>query len=566
MLCLVEPYVGFTSINSGLIASSLVALDGNEIHLRVLNTTCNSVTLFLSQTIAQVSHFNENELQAVGFNAFNVSSANKLMKTFESSFCALSKEQQKDVFKLHKLYEDVFSRDKLDLGSSELHKLRIQLKDNAELFRVPYRGLNPSKRRDLKEKIIKLREMDLIVLTHSKWAAPTVLVPKRDVSYRLVIDYRKLNAQTVKTSWPLPRISDILNNLEGNVFFSSLDLFSGFHQKDIEEEDQHLTSFITPFGLYHWKRMPMGLCNAPGAFQRLMEIVLSGLTYEIVLVYLDDIIVFGRSFEEHFNRLELVFRRIRDANLNISPAKCFFFQSKLVFLGHVVSAEGKQTDPAKIEAVEKYPIPHTIRQLRAFMGLFEFYRKFVLNFGTIVAPRYRLMNKTTKFQWTPECQQVFEKLKGVLVSVPTLGSPNESDQFVLCTDASLTGIEAVLSQKQKTGGKVIAYASKTLQKGLRNYSATKRELYAVVFFTSYFKEFLLGQKFQIITDHSALVWLYSFKKPDAIVARWLEKLFNFEIVLRPGKAIANADALSRLPPLKLSAASVTPSLSSACFA
>ena len=234
---LVEPYVGFTSINSVLIASSLVALDRNEIHLRVLNPICNSVTLFPSQTIAQVSHFNENGLQAVVFNAVNVSSSNKLVKTFESSFCALSEEQQKDVFKLLKLYQDMFSRDKWDLGSSDLHKLRIQLKDNAQPCRVLYRGMNPSKRRNLKKKITKLREKGLIAPTHSEWAAPTVLVPKRDGSYRLVIDYRKLNAQTVKTSWPLPRISDILNNLEGSVFFSSLDLCSGFHQMEIEKED-----------------------------------------------------------------------------------------------------------------------------------------------------------------------------------------------------------------------------------------------------------------------------------------------------------------------------------------
>ena len=193
-----------------------------------------------------------------------------------------------------------------------------------------------------------------------------------------------------------------------------------------------------------------------------------------------------------------------------------------------MSAEGIQTNPAKIEAVEKHPIPQTIRQLRAFMGLVGFNRKFVLSFGTTADPLYRLMNKTTKFQWNPECQQVFEKLKGALVSAPILGFPNESDKFVLCTDASLTGI-VVLLQKQKTEEKVIAYASKTLQKGQRNYSATKRELYSVVFLTSYFKEFLLGQKFETITDHRELVWLYSFKEPDAIVARWLEKLSMFNL-------------------------------------
>ena len=244
-----------------------------------------------------------------------------------------------------------------------------------------------------------------------------------------------------------------------------------------------------------------------------------------------------------------MFKRIREANLKISPAKCSFFQTKLVILGHVVSAEGIHTDPAKIAAVEKYPVQQTVRQLRSFMGFVGVNRKFVLNFGVIASPLYQLLKKTTKFHWTTESQEAFEELKTALVFAHILGFTNEKDQFVLCTDASLTGIGALLSQKLKNGEKVIAYASKALQKGQRNYSATKREFFAVVFFTSYFKEFLLGQKLQIITDHRALVSLYSFVEPDAIVAQWLEKLsmFSFEILHQTGKNSANADALSRLP-------------------
>ena len=288
---------------------------------------------------------------------------------------------------------------------------------------------------------------------------------------------------------------------------------------EILEEDQHLTSFITPFGLYQWKRMPMGICNAPGAFQRLMELVLSGLTYDKVLVYLDDIIVFGRNFPEHLENLRHVFQRIRSANLKISPHKCELFRTSINFLAHVISKEGVQTDPKKIEAVKTYPIPVNVKTLRAFLGLVGFYRKFIQHFGDIASPLYNLMQKEKRFQWTTECQQAFEKLKDRLMCAPILGFPNKRDVFTLCTDASLTGIGAVLSQNQNNAEKVIAYASKSLQKGQRNYSATKRELYAVVFFTNYFKEYLLGQKFRIVTDHRALVWLYSFKDPDGLVAR-----------------------------------------------
>ena len=546
---LVEPCVGFTRDNSVLVASSLVKEVDGHVLLRVLNPTNFPFTLYQSQVLATFTPYSNRDLQVSSLNAKVSSKYSKVENSLTQGLTWLSVDQCNEVKSLLQRFESIFSQDKWDLGSCDLHKLRIQLKEDARPSRVPYRAMNPTKRKDLKSKVEKLKENDLIEPTHSEWAAPTVLVPKRDGSYRLVIDYRKLNAQTVKTSWPLPRISDILSNLEGSCYFSSLDLCSGFHQMEIDEEDRHLTSFITPFGLYQWKRMPMGLCNAPGAFQRLMEIVLSGLTYETVLVYLDDIIVFGRTFHEHLNRLEKVFYRIREANLKISPSKCALFQTKLTFLGHVVSPNGIQTDPSKVEAVKNYPVPKTIKQLRAFMGLVGFYRKFVHNFGLIAEPLYRLMNKNEKFQWTSACQSAFERLQKALLAAPILGFPTESDMFTLCTDASLTGIGAVLSQEQNRCEKVIAYASKTLQKGQRNYSATKRELFAVVFFTGYFREFLLGRKFKIITDHRALVWLYSFKDPDAIVARWLEKLsnFDFEIIHRPGKTITNADALSRIP-------------------
>ena len=313
---------------------------------------------------------------------------------------------------------------------------------------------------------------DLIEPTHSEWASPTVLVPKKDGSFRLVIDCRKLNSQTIETSWPLPRITDTLSSLEGSYLFSSLDLCSGFHQMEILKEDQHLTSFITLFGLYQWKRMPMGLCSAPGAFQRLMELVLLGLTYDKVLVYLDDIIVFGRNFPEHLENLRQVFQRIRSANLKISPNNCALFCTSINFLGHVISKEGVQTDPKKIEAVKTYPIPVNVKTSRAFLGLVGFYQKFIQNFGDIASPLYKLMQKEKRFQWTTECQQIFEKLKERLLCAPILGFPNERDIFKLCTDASLTGIGAVLSQNQNKAEKVIAYASKSLQKGQRKYSAT----------------------------------------------------------------------------------------------
>ena len=531
-----------------LVAPALVNIGKDKSFVaRVMNLSQRPVKLFRNQSLAKMSQAASPCVAALSSVGDGVHPT--LPTVLKDSLSTLDDSQREKAIKILERHSEVFAREKWDLGRCDLHKLQIKLKENAQPSRVPYRSMNPSKRKALKEFVENLQENNLIEPTHSEWAAPTVLVPKKDGSYRLVIDYRKLNAQTVKTSWPLPRISDILASLEGSSFFSSLDLATGFHQMEIEEEDQYLTSFITPFGLFKWKRMPMGLCNAPGAFQRLMEIVLTGLTYDIVLVYIDDIIVYGSTFDEHLLNLSKVLTSIGDANLKISPSKCKLFQRSICFLGHVISKDGVQTDPLKVKAVAEYPVPVNIKQLRAFLGLTGFYRKFIANFGLIAQPLYALLNKQEKFIWNDGCQQSFEKLKAALVKAPVLGFPNEYDSFTLCTDASLSGIGAVLSQKQNNTDKVIAYASKTLQKGQRNYSATKRELFAVVFFTQYFKDYLLGRKFFIITDHRALVWLYSFKEPDGLVARWLEKLsvFDFEICHRPGTKIAHADALSRIP-------------------
>ena len=317
----------------------------------------------------------------------------------------------------------------------------------------------------------------------------------------------------------------------------------------LDEESQNVTAFVTPMGLYKWKRLPMGLASAPGAFQNLMELIMSGLSYEVALVYLDDIIIFGRSFEEHLNRLDLVLGRLKDAGLKIKGSKCRFFQEKIHFLGHIVSNKGVEKDPEKVAAVSKMKSPRTIKKLRAILGLVGFYRRFIQDFGKIAEPLYKLLNKKERFTWSKECESAVEQLKQALQKAPILGYPNDTDPYTLTTDASLFGIGAIISKRQQWGERVIAYASKTLSKSQRNYSATKRELFAIVYFTQHIRNYLLGQKFLIVTDHRALTWLYSFKEPDGILARWIEKLgqFDFEIKHEAGKKIPHADCLSRVP-------------------
>jgi len=293
--------------------------------------------------------------------------------------------------------------------------------------------------------------------------------------------------------------------------------------------------------------MPFGLCNAPATFQRLMEKVLHGLLSKICLVYLDDVIIFGKNFNEILNNLKMVFFRLRLANLKINPKKCVLFAKHVKYLGHIVSSEGIMTDPEKIAAVREWPIPHTKKQLRSFLGFSSYYRKFIKGFSSLAKPLYALTENKSKFIWKEECQNAFDQLKCVLSSSPVLSFPKEEEEFILDTDASNIGIGAVLSQRQEGKEKVIAYYSRVLNKPEKNYCVTRRELLAIVDSLKFFRHYLLGRKFLIRTDHVSLKWLMSFRELEGQLARWLERLqqFDFEVIHRKGLSHKNADGLSR---------------------
>ena len=234
-------------------------------------------------------------------------------------------------------------------------------------------------------------EKKLIVPSNSPWTSPVVVVEKKNGKLRLCVDYRKLNNVTKKDSYPLPRIDDMLETLSGSTWFSSLDMASGFWQVEMKPEDREKTAFVTKYGIYEFTVMPFGLCNAPATFQRLMDTVLQGILWHFVIVYIDDINIGSRTFSEHLEHLKQVFERLRNAGLKLNPEKCFFFEKKLVFLGHVVSNEGIQTDPDKIAAVKNFPIPRDVSQLRGFLGLASYYRRFIQNFSKIAEPLNKLL-------------------------------------------------------------------------------------------------------------------------------------------------------------------------------
>jgi len=280
-----------------------------------------------------------------------------------------------------------------------------------------------------------------------------------------------------------------------------------------------------------------------------MDLALNGLNFNMCLVYLDDIIVYSADVNEHIGRLEKLFERLRSANLKLKPSKCKLLRSELSFLGHVVSSKGIGTDPEKISTVQDWPVPTDVKEIRSFLGLASYYRKFVPSFAAVPAPLHALTGKNRKFDWTSSCEDWFKKLKEALVTSPILAMPSDGDPFKLDTDASDVSIGAVLFQVQEGEERVIAYASRSLSKQERNYCVTRKELLAVVFYSKTFRQYLLGRQFLIRTDHLALQWLRTTPEPMGQQARWCEILeeFDFQKVHRPGVKHGNADALSRRP-------------------
>jgi len=352
---------------------------------------------------------------------------------------------------------------------------------------------------------------------------------------------------TRKDSYPLPRIDDALDALNGTKFFSCMDLMSGYWQVEMEPESREHTAFITYGGLYEFLVVPFGLTGAPSTYQRLMECVLRNLTYKICLIYLDDILVYSKTFEDHLGHLRQVFDRLRHANLKLKPSKCKFACPKVKYLGHVVSPEGIAPDDDKISAVRDFPRPHNVKTVRSFLGLANYYRRFIKDFAKLASPLNQLLRKDNKFVWTDDCEQAFKALKNALVTAPILAFPDFKETFHLYTDASNEGIGVTLGQMQNGREVAIAFAGRDLNTAERNYSTTEREALAVIFGIKKFEPYLYGRKFILHTDHHSLKWLMSISDPSGKLARWslLVQQYDFEIQHRPGAAHGNADALSR---------------------
>lgn len=470
-----------------------------------------------------------------------------LQDLYDRSIKNLTSESDK--LKLKKLLvsnKDAFAANKTDLGTCSIIKHKIDTGASAPI-RQPLRrtplGYEKEEEKYLKDQI----DQGVVQPSTSPWASNVVLVRKRDQTVRWCLDYRLLNEITIKAANPLPRIDMCIDCLASASIFSSLDLQSGYWQLKVEESDRIKTAFITKYGLFEYTKMPFGLCNAPATFQRCMELIFRGLQWQTILIYLDDIIIFSSDIDEHFHHLQEVLKRLKNAGLKLKPSKCDLIKGEILYLGHIVGKDGVKPNPRIVEAVKTWKVPTTVKEVQQYLGLCNYYRQFIRGFSEVAAPLSHLTRKEVAFTWTDEARTSFDKLKEALCTAPILAYPKPEGQFVLDTDASNIGIGGVLHQIQDGKEKVVAYASKKLDKSQQRYSVTRRELLAMVTFIHQFRHYLLGRKFSLRTDHAALKWLYNFKDPQGQLARWIESLaqYDFDICIRAGMKHNNADAMSR---------------------
>lgn len=467
---------------------------------------------------------------------------------FEECKATLDNEQLMKVKALLLKHQSVFSKTKSDLGYVDVIQHRINTGLAPPIKQAPHK-VPLTQRDEVNQEIDRMLDMGIIEPSASPWAAPIVPVRKPDGSIRICSDMRKLNTVILKDQYPLPRIQDCLDSLKGAKYFSTLDATSGFFQLSIHPDDMDKTAITCHKGQFRYTVLPMGLANAPATYQRLMEFVMAGLQYETLLVYMDDCIVHADNFEEHINRLDEALARFKSINLKLSPRKCHLFRLETKFLGHVVSEKGISTNKDKIAAIKDWPVPTNEKEVKSFVSLCSYYRRFVNGFAKIAAPLHKLTQKQEKFVWTQECQQAFETLKQALITSPTLAYPNTHDPYILDCDASSFAIGSVLSQIQNGIEKPIAYYSRVLHKTERNWCVTRRELFSIVESVTHFHQYLYGLPFTVRTDHSALQWLLQFKSPSGQLSRWLDTLsvYDFKIKHRSGSAHQNADGLSRRP-------------------
>jgi hypothetical protein len=440
-------------------------------------------------------------------------------------------------------YPDVFPEEFLGLPPDRDIEFAIDLvPGTAPIAKRPYR-MSVEELVELKKQLKDLLDKCYIRPSASPWGSPVLFIRKKNGSMRMCIDYRSLNAVTIKNKYPLPRIDDLLDQLKRAKFFRKIDLRSGYHQMKIRPEDIPKTAFVTRYGQYEFTVVSFGLTNAPAYFMNMMNKVFMEELVKFVVVFIYDILIFFETAEEHAEHLRIVLEKLRKNQLYAKFSKCEFWLEKVVFLGHVLTVEGVAVDPTKIEAVTEWQQPRNITDIRSFFGLAGYYRRFIENLSKIAKPMTELLKNGVPFVWSEKCEASFQELKSKLTTTPVLTLPDIRKDFGVYCDASRQGLGCVLMQE----GKVVAYASRQLRKHEENYPTHDLELVAVVHALKIWRHYLIGNKCDIYTDHKSLKYFFTQSELKMRQRRWLEliKDYDLNIQYHPGKANVVADALSR---------------------
>lgn len=481
------------------------------------------------------------------------SSSNHVFRTAH-----LSVNERKSLEVVLDAHKDVFHQPNTKLTCGTTVECSINTTDDIPVHQKVY-PYPAAYAEEVRKQVDKLLADGIIRPSRSAWTSPVWIVPKKadasgEKKFRMVIDYRKLNEKTISDRYPMPEIGYVIDQLKGQKYFSTLDLASGFHQIKMKASDIEKTAFSINNGKYEFTRMPFGLKNAPATFQRALDDVLRNYIGKICYVYIDDVIVFGKDLNEHLKNLNIICKTLKDAGLKIQLDKSEFLHQEVEFLGYVINSEGIKPNAKKIEAINLYPVPKTLRDLRGFLGMMGYYRRFVKDFAKIAKPLTNLLrgeknpSSNRKISFNDKEKQCFQKMKSLLSSSDILIYPDFNQPFILTTDASDFAIGAVLSQGELGKDKPIHFASRTLSKAEEGFSVPEKEMLAIFWALQTFRNYLYGAKLKILTDHQPLTFALSHKNTNAKLKRWKAYLeeHDHEIIYKPGKTNVVADALSRI--------------------
>ena len=464
----------------------------------------------------------------------------------------LTDPEKKEVKNLLKRYREVFQWDNCPVSFTHKIKHRISLKPGAQPVKHKSRKFADDQNDFIEKEVQKLINQKIVRPSKSNWSARIVLSrEERKGRWRLCVDYRAVNSLTVAPlAHPIPNIEEILQQFNNQKYFHTLDLFQGYHQVELEEGSKHITAFATRKGLFEFVRMPFGIAGCPASYQALMEDILGELSWKIAFVYIDDLIVFGKTYEEARDRLQSVLTKLKEAGLKLRASKCRLFQPSVEFLGFVVGNQGIKTCSHIVEAVLNFPKPQSVKEVQKFLGITNFYRTFIKSHSSILSPLINLTRKGIPFNWTTECQEAVDIMKTKLTTAPVRCYFDPELPTVLTTDASGRGIGCTLSQINKEGKmNLIAFGSRVLKPAERAWSTTEKECFAISFFVKKFRHFL-SRPFLVFSDHNSLRYLSSMRDSSNKIARWLNFLsqYNFEVHHKRGdsRELVVPDILSRI--------------------